>query len=455
MKKIIYILLAILFLISIFFYSCKDSGVIAPPEPLPVFIKTFGGSLSDRAVSVQQTFDGGLIIAGYTISAGGSGGNDGFALKLDNKGSLQWYRIFGGPNDDQINSVYPVTDGGFILVGESNSFSSTSTDIYVVKLDMGGNLIWSKLYRAAGSQYGTSVVQTADFGFLVSGYTDGSGSGNNDALVMKLDFDGAVLWMNTYGDAFNDYGSSIKAFDDNSSIMAGYTYSGGAGSGDIMLIRLDPNGIIDWTKYYGGDGLDQPFDLKITSDNGYIVSGITYSFGLITGDAYIFKTDINGFVYSNWSRTFGGPGLDQSFSIIQSSDGKYLSAGVTGSFGAGLEDVFLIKLFGDGEFEWAKTFGSSSNDAGASVVTRSDNGFSLAGYTQSYGAGNNDIYAITMKEDGLSCGTDNPITPIGGNPVTIVNPAAIFMLPVPNYEAIEAGTMINTITPAENTVCSQ
>ncbi len=453
MKVFKYIFTPIAFFSLIFyFYSCDDSGVVKPVEDAPLFVKTYGGPLSDRAVSVQQTFDGGMLVAGYTISSG-SGGNDGFALKLDNKGNTQWYKVFGGSADDQINSAYTVTDGGFILVGETVSFTSTLSDIYVVKLDMGGNLLWSKLYRTAGNQHGTSVIQTEDYGFLVCGYTDGSGAGNDDALVMKLDFDGNVLWINTYGDAFNDYGISIKPYDDNSSIMTGYTFSGGAGGGDITLIRLDANGNIAWTKYYGGSGLDQPSDVEITSDNGYIVSGITYSFGLNTGDSYIFRTDDDGFVY--WSRTFGGANLDRLFSVKQTFDGKYISAGVTASFGSGLEDVFLIKLYGDGVFEWAKTFGSTSDDAGASITARSDTGFVLAGYTQSYGAGSNDIYAIALRENGISCGSDNPITPNGGDPVTIVNPAAIYMTPVGIYETIEAGTTINTVSPSENTVCSQ
>jgi len=454
MNEVKFFFIHILIISVIFiFYSCKDEGVVKPEEPVPLFIKTFGGSLSDKAVSVQQTHDGGILIAGYTISPGGSGGNDGFALKLDNKGTTQWYRVFGGPADDEINSAFPVSDGGFILVGETVSFTSTSSDIYAVKLDMGGNLVWSKYYRITGNEYGTSVVQTEDYGFLICGYTDGFGAGNNDALVMKLDFDGNLLWINTYGDVFNDYGVSIKPYDDNSSIMAGYTYSGGAGAGDISLIRLDANGNIAWAKYYGGGGLDQPSDLVITADNGYIVSGTTYSFGLISGDAYIFKTDDNGFVY--WSRTFGGPNLDQSFSINQTYDGKYISAGVTGSYGSGLEDVFLIKLYGDGVFEWAKTFGAASDDAGASITARSDTGFVLAGYTQSYGAGNNDIYAITMKEDGLSCGSDSPVTPNGGDPLTLVTDVTVLMYPVGTHETIEAGTTINSVTPAENTVCSQ
>lgn len=453
MKLFKYFFIPILLIPIIFsFNSCNDAGVVKPEDAAPLFIKTYGGSLSDRAVSVQQTLDGGILVAGFTISSG-SGGNDGFALKLDNKGNAQWYRVFGGSADDQINSAYPVSDGGFILVGETMSFTSSSSDIYAVKLDMGGNLIWSKFYRTAGNQYGKSVVQTEDYGFLICGYTDGSGAGNNDALVMKIDFDGNVNWINTYGDAFNDYSVSIRAYDDNSSIMAGYTFSGGAGAGDISLIRLDANGNTAWTKYYGGDGLDLPSDVEITNDNGYIVSGTTYSFGLSNGDAYIFKTDGNGFVY--WSRTFGGPNLDQSFSIKQTFDGKFISAGITGSFGAGLEDVFLVKLYGDGVFELAKTFGSLSNDAGASIVIRSDTGFVLAGYTQSYGVGSNDIYTIALKEDGISCGPDNPITPNGGDPMTIVNDAVITKLPVGSYETIEAGTTINTVSPAENTVCSQ
>ncbi len=447
-----FISVSILFfsLISIF-YSCKDSEVVGPVVTAPVFAKTFGGSLSDRAACVVQTPDGGTLVAGYTISSG-AGGNDGFALKLDNNGAVQWYRVFGGTADDQINSVFTVTDGGFILVGETVSFMSAFSDIYAVKLDMAGNLSWSKYYKLSGTEFGSSVVQTADYGFLICGSTDGYGAGNNDAIVIKTDFDGNILWVNTYGQALNDYGVSIRAFDDNSSIMAGYTFSGMGGTGDISLIRLFANGNAAWTKYYGGSGLDQPSDLRIASDNGYIVSGTTYSFGLVSGDAYIFKTDGNGFVY--WSRSFGGTGLDRSFSVRQAADGKFIAAGVTASFGSGMDDVFLLKLFGDGVFELAKTFGSSSNDAGTSIAPRGGSGFVLAGFTESYGAGGNDIYVVTLKDDGNSC-TGNDVTPAGGDPVTLVNDAVISVLPLGTYETVEAGTTITSAAPSENTLCSE
>jgi hypothetical protein len=453
MKIIKYsVILLILVSIVFYFYSCKEDEVIKPVDESKHFVKTFGGSLSDRATSVQQINDGGILVAGYTISSG-SGGNDGFALKLDNNGNTKWYKVFGGSADDQINSAYPVTDGGFILVGETNSFSSSSSDIYAVKLDMNGNLMWSKIYRITGNELGTSVVQTEDYGFLISGSTDGFGSGNSDALVMKIDFTGNVLWINAYGESLNDYGVSVKPYDDNSSIVTGYTFSGGAGAGDISLIRLDPNGNIAWTKYYGGTGLDQPYDVEITSDNGYLIGGSTTSFGLTNGDVYFIKTDGDGLY--QWSRSFGGAGLDLALSVKETYNGQYISSGITASYGSGLNDAFVIKLFGDGVFDMAKTFGSTSNDAGTSIVTRSDTGFVLAGYTESYGAGSNDIYVIAMKENGISCSSDNPVTPGGGDPVTSVNDATIFMIPAGTYETLEAGTVINSITPTENTICSQ
>jgi hypothetical protein len=447
-----FILITFCSFISFYLFSCKDSAVQPTQESSKSFVKVFGGGLSDRASCVLQTADGGILVAGYTISAG-AGGNDGFALKLDNNGSVQWYKVFGGSANDEINSACVVSDMGFILVGETASFASSSSDIYAVKLDMNGNLMWSKYYRIAGNEYGTSVVQTADYGFLISGSTDGFGTGNSDALVMKINFDGDLLWVKAYGDLFNDYGSSIKAFNDNSSIMVGYTYSGGAGGGDISMVRLNPNGVVDWTKYYGGGGLDLPCDLEITSDNGYIISGVTYSFGLSSGDEYFIKTDGNGYVY--WSRTFGGSNLDIAFSIKQTNDGQYISAGVTGSYGAGAEDIFVTKIFGNGEFNLAKVFGAAGSDAGTGVEVRSSGDFVLAGYTQSYGAGNNDILVMSLKEDGKSCSADNPVIPNGGTPSTIVNNVTIVTTNASTYETVNAGTIINSISPAENTVCSQ
>ncbi len=443
---------SIIISLIIIFYSCNDSGVKPAEEKQVNFIKSIGGSLSDRATTIFQTADGGSLVAGYTISYG-AGGNDGFALKLDNKGNTQWFKVFGGSANDQINGGCQVSDGGYIFVGETVSFNSSSSDIYVVKLDMNGNLSWSKFYRITGNEYGTSISQTADYGFLISGSADGFGAGASDALVMKINFTGDIVWINVYGDVFNDYGSSIKAADDNSSIMAGYTYSGGAGNGDISLTALDPNGNVDWTKYYGGPGFEQPYDVEYTSDNGYIICGTTYSFGLTSGDEYFIKTDANGFVY--WSRTFGGANLDQAFSVKETSDGQYISAGVTASFGSGQEDAMVLKIFGDGNFNYAKVLGGTGNDGFTGIDIRSDTGFVVSGYTQSIGAGNNDIYIATMNENGETCSGDSTITPSGGSPSTIVNSATIFMAPVTVYEAVNAGTMINSVSPSVNTVCSR
>lgn len=162
-------------------YSCKDSGVKPVDATQVNYMKSVGGSLSDRATTVLQTVDGGIFTAGYTISYG-SGGNDGFACKLDNKGNTQWFIVFGGSANDQINGACLVTDGGYILVGETVSFNSSSSDIYVVKLDANGNLMWSKFYLITGNEYGTSITETADYGFLISGSADGLGP----AAAMRL-----------------------------------------------------------------------------------------------------------------------------------------------------------------------------------------------------------------------------------------------------------------------------
>ena len=449
----IFLLLVTAFSLILYFYSCQDSSVEPPVEEKPVdYIKTFGGSLSDRASCIIQTMDGGILAAGYTISSG-SGGNDGSALKLDSKGNVQWYKVFGGSANEEINSVYQVSDGGFILVGETVSFSSSS-NIYAVKLDGNGNLVWSKYYDIAGNEYGYSVVQTADFGFLIAGTADGFGAGGSDAMVMKINFDGDILWVRAYGGQFNDYGSSIKAFDDNSSITAGYSFSGGQGGGDITLARLTEGGIIYWMKYYGGYGLDQPYDLEINSDNGYIICGTTSSFGVSAGDEYFIRTYEDGTLA--WSRTFGGMQPDVAFSVKQTQDGQFVSAGVTSSFGAGQEDVFITKMYGDGVFNFSKLFGGSGNDAGTGIAIRSDTGYVVCGYSSSYGAANNDIFTATLGENGSSCIGDSTFTPLGGNPNTVVTDSVNYSsTSLGTYTTMNAATVITDVTPSENTICTQ
>jgi hypothetical protein len=409
---------------------------------------------SDISTAIQSTADGGSIIAGSTLSFG-SGGDDGFALKMDAAGNVQWFNVFGGSGGDDINSVQQTADGGYILVGQTNSFGATQLDVWSVKLNANGSVAWSKFYRLPGNDYGMSVRQIDDGSYIICGYTDSFGAGNGDVLLIKIDVTGNIQWAKVYGGPWNDYGSCVRAFHGQAGyVVAGYSYSNPATqSADILLMSVNGDGTLNWAKFYGGDGDDIVHDIEFTSDNGFVVTGMTKSFGLSSGDAYTFSTDGSGNI--NWSKTIGGNTLDEAFSVIENSDGEFTVTGKTNSFGAGNNDLFVFQLDNLGGYKWMKVFGGANDDLGTGIVQRSDGNYVVSGITASIGAGNNDVYVLNIKNDGTGCLANNGIMPTGGDPSTTeTDAAAILLTNIGTYENDDAPVILNPINVTVTSQCN-
>jgi hypothetical protein len=180
------------------------------------------------------------------------------------------------------------------LAGLTASFGAGSADIFLIKTYANGNIIWAKTYGGTNSDEAYSVHQTSDGGYIVAGATYSFGAGNYDIFLMKTDANGNVIWAKTYGGTSTDYAYSVQQTSDGGYIVAGYTASFGAGSGDIFLIKTDANGNVQWAKTYGGIGWDLAYSVQQTSDGGYIVAGLTISFGAGNYDIFLIKTDANG-----------------------------------------------------------------------------------------------------------------------------------------------------------------
>ncbi len=352
--------------------------------------KTYGGSDYDYGYSVQQTQDG-YIIAGYTCSFG-VGGADVYFIKTDANGNVEWTKTYGGRYDDWGYSVQQTQDSGFIIAGKTYSFGAGYEDVYLIKTDANGNVEWTKTYGGSGWDCGYSVQQTQDGGYIIAGYTFSFGAGYADVYLIKTDANGNVEWTKTYGGSDDDRGYSVQQTQDGGYIIAGETESFGAGGADVYLIKTDANGNVEWTKTYGGSDYDWGFSVQQTQDGGFIIAGVTSSFGAGSYDVYLIKTDANGDV--EWTKTYGGSYDDWGKSVQQAQDGGYIIAGWTYSFGAGRCDVYLIKTDANGNVEWTKTYGGSDDDCGYSVQQTQDGGFIIAGKTESFGAGECDVYLI-------------------------------------------------------------
>jgi hypothetical protein len=206
-------------------------------------------------------------------------------------------------------------------------------------------------------------------------------------------------WSRTFGGSEDDIGYSVQQTSDGGYIIAGYTISFGAGSADVYLVKTDSQGVEEWSRTFGGSESDGVYSVQETSDGGYIIAGWTDSFGAGVSDVYLVKTDSQG--REEWSRTFGGSESDGGFSVQETSDGGYIITGWTDSFSASGSDVYLVKTDSQGREEWSRTFESASNDVGRSVQETSDGGYIIAGETRSFGAGQLDVYLVKTGSQGM------------------------------------------------------
>jgi hypothetical protein len=274
-------------------FGCPRPYSSPNPMSATFFAKTYGGAYYDVAYSVQQTSDGGYIVAGVTHSFS-AGGYDIFLIKTDANGNVQWAKTYGGTSGDGAFPVQQTSDGGYIVAGVTNSFGAGGSDVFLIKTDTSGNIQWAKTYGGTNDDRATFVQQTSDGGYIVAGWTRSFGAGYTDIFLIKTDTSGNIVWAKTYGGTSYDWAYSVQQTSDNGYIVGGYTGSFGVGT-NIFLIKTDTNGNIVWAKTYRGAHWDYAYSVQQTSDGGYIVAGHIQPLDLDgEKDIILIKTDANG-----------------------------------------------------------------------------------------------------------------------------------------------------------------
>lgn len=364
------------------------------------FERNYGGPGLEWGYSVQQSADNGYVFTGATGSPYSD--FDVYLIKTDSLGDTLWTRSFGGSQWDYGYSVQQTSDCGYILAGFAVSFSAGSTDVYLVKTDSLGDSVWTRNYGGPFEDIGYSVKQTSDNGYIIAGHTASFGAGGTDVYLLKTDSLGDTLWTRTYGGIDDDYGRSVQQTSDSGYIIAGYTWSFGAGGFDVYLIRTDSLGDTLWTKTYGwGAGDELGFSVQQTSDHGYIISGRTNHFSPSIY-VYLIKTDSLGDTL--WTRIYykyQSEGQHCGYSVQQTLDGGYIIAGYAANEPYYYEDLYLIKTDSSGDTLWTRTYGGITMvdlDYGYSVKQTNDGGYIVAGLTYSFG---NQSQAYLIKTDTL------------------------------------------------------
>jgi hypothetical protein len=382
----------ILILGIIFFFSCTKEDIVTNPEQVIIlgvldFTTTMGGSKNDVYKSIANTTDGGYVILGYTQSKDGDISTkltedfDFWVLKFSADNTLLWSKTFGGSKDDRGEDIITTKDGGFALLGYSQSTDNDVTsnagskDFWVLKLTSSGTLSWQKNFGFLGSDYGTTLLETNDNGYLITGVLDVTAS--------------------------NGQGNSRST----------QRHAGG----NIWAIKLNNSGDLEWSKYYGGSSTDIPLGVVKTIDNGFIIAGSSDSAdGDITNnkggyDFWILKIEANGTVV--WGKNFGGSEIDEASAITQTNDGNFIVVGDTRSSDKdvsnnnGAADLWMLKISQEGILIWEKTFGGTSFDVGRSISRTQDNGFIISGSSRSLDAnfnnqGQNDALIIKVDSEG-------------------------------------------------------
>ncbi len=349
--------------------------------------KVFGYGMFDLGYSVKQTPDGGFIVAGTSDSQF-------LAIKIDSSGNEQWHNFYGGDGDETAFAVDLTDDGCFVLAGSTNSYGAGFDDMYLIKINADGDTLWTKTYGENQGEAAYSVHQTSDGGYILAG----ANHDYLDAYIVKTDAQGDTLWTKTFGGVGGENAFAIEQTSDNGYIFVGKTQSYGAGAYDVYLVKLDENGNEQWTKTFGEALDDIGWDVRQCTDGGYYITGETFNFQEYEdwSDIYMIKTDSEG--NAVWTKTYSGDNYhtnDWGKSGLQTANGNYVSAGALYTEGS-MNDFVLLKI---------TTNGVSNNDVSESngnltIDSIYPNPFKISGLSR--GIGTTISYFVNNERDNVT-----------------------------------------------------
>ena len=429
--------------IALLFFLYQSAAIA---QPNIQWEKCMGDSVYDLASTIVQTKDSGYVVVGYNSCnswdvTGNHGAYDCWVVKLNDTGSIQWQKSLGGSQNDFGWSIQQTFDGGYIVAGVTKSPDGDVTgyhggvgfDYWVVKLSGTGSIQWEKCYGGSDDDNAGSIIQTKDSGYIIAGYTystDGDVTGNHgtyDCWIVKISDTGAIQWQKCYGGSNNDYAYNILQTPDGGYIFSGNSNSidgnvtGLHGDYDYWVVKINDTGAIQWEKTYGGNGAETYSEIKQTNYGGYIVSGSsnTVNNGDVTGnrggiDYWIVKISDTGAI--QWERSYGGSGNDYACAIHQTSDSGYVVDGysnsvdgdITNNFGD--YDYWEVKISASGSIQWQTSLGGSSSDLDQCMIQTLDGGYIAAGVSSSvdndvtgnHGQGN--FWIVKLYPDTINTG---------------------------------------------------
>jgi len=436
-------------------FSCStdgEKGITLAPEAQIEFlgevewVRNFGGSGEETAQAIIATSDGGYAILGFSNSMDGdivgktTAVNDYWLLKLDATGNLEWNKTYGGSKDDRGQSLAQTKDGGYVLTGYAMSDDGDGSnnegfhDNWILKLDASGNIEWEKSFGFSGHDHSYDIIQTQDGGFFFIGFLDITAAradgydekgqfltrhGVGEFWGTKIDALGNVQWRKYFGGTNNDRAHAVVQSNDGGFVMSGFSESDDfdisdtKGSYDFWVIKITSTGNLVWERSLGGSGIEISYDIAKTTDNGYVITGNTFSNDTDVSknngesDVWLIKLADNGNLL--WEKTYGGTQFDAAQAVYTARDGGFLIVGNSKSSdldadaNMGENDLWVIKTDDNGALIWQQNFGGTDLDYGFDVLENADKSILVVGESTSkdfanlQNRGMSDIIVIKIK----------------------------------------------------------
>ena len=359
-----------------------------------------GGAKEDLANSAIQTPDGGYIVVGSTESEG-SGKLDGYIMKLDARGNLDWEETYGGAKDDEFYAITEV-NGEYAIAGYTASKGKGKKDFWLMMVDDKGQKLWEHFYGGVKDEEAYDIITSYDNKVVLAGYTKSKGAGGRDFWIIKVNPSGVgkeqgrIIWKRNVGGSGTDYAMKVKQNPvDSFFYVIGHSTSFGAGGMDLYFTRLSPDrGSARGKNYFGKINFEHGNDFCFTEENGYLLVGGSMSESKGYFDGWMVK--IESEYYKEWEKMYGGM-KDEEFMSGFVDGENYVLGGFTLSSGEGKSDAWVIKVDKRGTILRERTFGEEGDDKVNRMIRTKDGGYLLLGKTDSKGSGKYDAWILKIR----------------------------------------------------------
>jgi len=379
------------------------AAILAIPLTSYGWTKTYGGTERDRGRWIQQADDNGFILTGGTESFS-VGQHDIWLIKTDSKGNVVWKKTYGNEADNWGYVIIQMDDGRYTLLG-------AKPWCWLMRLNSLGDTLWTKEYAGEDTLYCYALCETSDGKYVLTG----NKSSSTDILLLTVNALGDTLWSRTYD--VGGYGKSVQETEDGGYIVGGTMYQG-----DICLLKVDATGDIIWANSYGDSLLQRCYSVQKIRDGNFMVVGLTYTPDGGWSDLFLLKLDSRGDTV--WTRIYGDVGNDWGWSISETDDGNYMIVGKTSG------DLWLLKVDESGDTLWTRRYGGDGDDYGRSVQQTKDGGYIVLGDTDSWGEGKFDFWLLKTNEYGDTVWYEGSpreiLNPQEGDTISYMIPAAWF-----------------------------